>query len=140
MKTIKHTTLAVLLLLSFPGWAQPTEEYDFLKGSTLISMKGTGYVYEVDFRGTQYDFIVTLKENSAEKGMEFGYKMTNSSNTSGTVKMSAAAKQSGRAQNNYFSGGEMNLTDMTTVWMSKDVMDELENKGESKISTDGGES
>jgi hypothetical protein len=138
MKTITNASIALLLLLAFSVSAQPTQEYDFLKGSTLISMKGTGYIYEVDFRGTQYDFIVTLNENSAEKGMEFDYKMTNSGNTSGTVKISADAKQSAHAQNNYFSGGEMNLTDMTTVWISKQAYDELANNGETKISTDGG--
>lgn len=139
MNTIKHTTLALLLFLSFSVSAQPTDEYDFLRGSTLISMIGTTNIYEVDFNGTKYDFIVTVKENSAEKGLVFSYKMTNASGTSGTVYMTDEARKKAHMQNNYFSGGEMKLTDMTTVWLSKEVFDELETKGESKISTDGGE-
>jgi len=139
MKTLTTATLALLLFLNISVFAQPTQEYDFLKGSTLVSMVGTTNIYEVDFKGSKYDFIVTVKENSAAKGLVFDYKMTNAPGTNGTVYMTDEARKTAHAQNNYFSGGEMKLADMTTVWMSNEVFEELEKKGESKISTDGGE-
>jgi hypothetical protein len=73
-----------------------------------------------------------------EKGIGFDYYMTNAGNTKGSVLISYDAFKTAHAQNNYFSGGEMNLTDMTTVWLSKEVMEELEKYGEADISTDGG--
>ncbi len=130
--------MVLSVFVTNPLFAQPTDEYDFLRGSTLISMVGTTNVYEVDFKGTKYDFIVEVTENHSEKGLGFDYKMTNANQTAGTVFMSVEARRDAHMQNNYFSGGEMDLTDMTTVWISDAVYDELEQKGESKISPDGG--
>lgn len=114
-------------------------EHNPLKGSTLIAMKGTIFTYAVDFYGENYEFIVTVNENSTAKGLSFDYRMTNADNTIGTVNISSEARKTARKQNNYFSGGEMNLSDMTTVWISNLVMDELEKSGESMITTDDGE-
>ena len=139
MKTITTATVALLMFFNASVFAQQTDKYDVLKGSTLASLVGTTNVYEVDFNGTKYDFVVEVTENHSEKGIGFDYKMTNANQTAGTVFMSVEARRDAHMQNNYFSGGEMDLTDMTTVWISDKVYDELEKNGESKISTDGGD-
>lgn len=136
MKNLIQITL-IILLAATSVYAQ-YQEYNPLKGSTLMAMKGGVFTYEVDFYGEKYDFIVTITENTYEKGLTFSYRMTNANNTSGTVNITDNARKTASAQNNYFSGGEMNLTDMTTVWVSNAVSDELEKQGKSKISTDGG--
>lgn len=137
MKHLFQLTL-IMLLAATSVYAQ-YQEYNHLKGSTLMAMKGGIFSYEVDFYGEKYNFIVTVTENTNEKGLAFSYQMTNTNNTRGTVNMTDDARKTARAQNNYFSGGSMNLTDMTTVWVSQLVSTELEAKGTSNISTDGGE-
>lgn len=139
MKLLITPIILLMVFVTKPVLAQPTQEYDILKGSTLVSMVGTTNIYEVDFNGTKYDFIVSVTENHSEKGIGFDYQMTNANKTAGTVFMSVEARKNAHMQNNYFSGGEMDLTDMTTVWISDKVYDELEKNGESKISTDGGD-
>lgn len=137
---MKKNQFSFLLICMFAGnfASAQFQEYDPQKGSNLSTKKGMNYTYEVDFFGNKYDFIVSVTEKSPEKGLSFDYKMTNTKNTSGKVYMSAEALNSARVQNNYFSGGDMKLNDMTTVWISKTVYEELATKGESKISTDGG--
>lgn len=139
MKTITTATVALLLFFTASVFAQQTDKYDVLRGSTLASLVGTTNVYEVDFNGTKYDFVVEVKQNEVAKGIAFDYHMTNENKTTGSVFISPEARAKAHAQNNYFSGGDMKLDAMTTVWISKEVFDELETKGESEISTDGGD-
>jgi len=121
---------------SIQSQSQIDLDEEMMNGSTLILMPGFTLVYGVDFHGTTYDFLVHIK--SLEDGIEFDYEMTNADNTTGTVKISKEAFETATSQNNYFSGGEMNLEDMTTVWLSKGVFMDLVESGSAVISPDGG--
>ncbi len=137
MKKLAFIT-ALFFGITFHSSAQL--EYDIMNGSTLILSEGLILVYGVDYHGTLYDFIITIKSLENET-VEFDYEMTNAAGTKGKVKMSAEAINNATAQNNYFSGGTLELNNMTSVWLSKKVFNELTGvKGKSTISTDGGKS
>ncbi|MCF8234055.1 MAG: hypothetical protein K9G67_01415 [Bacteroidales bacterium] len=132
---------SIFLFLTFTCFtlsasAQIDMDEEFMQGSTLVAMPGQILVYEVDFNGNVYDFIVHIKE--VEDGISFDYEMTNEAGTKGSVNMSKEAVDNAIAQNNYFGGGEMNLDDQTTVWVSKKVFSDLVNEGVATISPDGG--
>ncbi len=128
--------LAISMFFGFQSFSQIDLDNEMMKGSTLITMPGQILVYEVDYYGITYDFIVNVK--SLTDGIEFDYEMTNADSTKGTVKMSKEAFEDAVAQSNYFSGGLMDLTDKTTVWVSKKVFNDLVNTGKATISPDGG--
>ena len=131
-----------LFALSFifcaPSFSQIDLDKEMMNGSTLLLRKGMTLVYGVSFEGSEYDFIVHL--NSFDEGIAFDYEMTNAAGTKGRVVMSMEALTNARSQNNYFEGGEMNLVDQTTIWVSKTVFNELISNKESMISPDGGNS
>lgn len=87
-----------------------SDSYDIQKGDKLV--------YEVNAGGNTYNFIVTVNSESAEKGIDFNYEMTNANKTSGRVTISADAKSNATKYVNYFRGGDLNLTDACTVWLS----------------------
>jgi hypothetical protein len=92
---------------------------------------GDKLVYAVNAGGQQYDFIITLKKASYEAGIEFDYEMTNANNTKGHVKIDSKAKSESKKYINYFRGGNINLTDACTVWMTyANFMDMPEKKTE----------
>ncbi len=62
--------------------------------------------------------IVTVNDESQEKGINFNYEMTNDKNTKGHVVISAEAKSKATKYVNYFGGGDLSLTDACTVWLS----------------------
>ncbi len=80
--------------------------------------EGDQLVYEVNAGGNIYDFIVTLKPGKDEESLSFDWVMTAPVNRQGHVDVSAAAKDSSHKYINYFSGGNLNLTDACTVWMT----------------------
>lgn len=108
-------------------------------GSTLITTPGLTLVYEVDFYGSEYDFIVHI--NEVRDGIRFDYEMTNDDNTKGSVSITADAFENATSLFNYFAGGPVELTDMTSVWMSKKTFNDLVGEARSAtISVDGGQS
>jgi hypothetical protein len=129
--------ISMFMALSQTMNAQINYEKETENANILLALPGFIYVYEVDFYGDVYDFIVTLKKFD-DSGIEFDYEMTNASNTKGTVKISKEAMQNAIGQNNYFSGGLMDLTNLTTVWLSRKVINDLIETGKAIISTDGG--
>jgi len=80
--------------------------------------KGDKLVYHVNAGGNEYDFIVTVNRESSKAGIDFNYEMTNSNNTKGHVIISANARNKATKYINYFRGGNLNLTNAITVWMS----------------------
>lgn len=87
-----------------------TETYNIKKGDKLV--------YAVDAFGSKYDFIVTVNNQSPKKGIDFNYEMTNDKNTKGHVKISGEAKRKATKYVNYFGGGNLNMVDACTVWLS----------------------
>jgi hypothetical protein len=129
--------ISMFMALSQTMNAQINYEKETENANILLALPGFIYVYEVDFYGDVYDFIVTLKKFD-DSGIEFDYEMTNASNTKGSVRISKEAMQNAIGQNNYFSGGLMDLTNLTTVWLSRKVINDLIETGKAIISTDGG--
>ncbi len=129
--------ITMLIGLNIPAMAQL--ELDIMKGSTLVPQEGTILIYEVDFYGNSYDFLVLIHEIKKDK-VVFEYLMTNPNQTSGSITMTAEALESATSQFNFFSGGPVTLEDMTSVWISRKVFGELTGeKGRSTISPDGGQ-
>ncbi|MBL7702321.1 MAG: hypothetical protein JNM14_08720 [Ferruginibacter sp.] len=122
-----------VMLLAFSGIAQSTftlpliiknddgssEFYDLKKGDKLV--------YQVKAGGSEYEFIVTLNE-PGKNALDFNYEMTNSNNTSGHITISDEAKGNATRYVNYFRGGELNLTDACTVWLSGKNFSDMPNK------------
>lgn len=88
---------------------------------------GDKLVYQVNAGGNEYEFIVTLND-PGKKAVDFNYEMTNSNNTSGHVTISGEAKGNATRYINYFRGGDLNLTDACTVWLSGKNFSDMVNK------------
>ena len=106
-----------------------TESYDIQKGDILV--------YQVKAGANEYDFIVTINGES-EKGIDFNYEMTNSSKTKGHILLSYKAKNEATRYINYFRGGELNLTDACTVWLSGKNFSDMPDK-KTTMTIDNGE-
>ncbi|MBL0054946.1 MAG: hypothetical protein IPP31_01920 [Chitinophagaceae bacterium] len=88
-------------------------------GSSLYDLKrGDKLVYHVNANGKEYDFIVTINDESYENGIDFNYEMTDPVNLKGHVVISGQARSESTLYKNYFGGGELKLTDACTVWLS----------------------
>lgn len=125
-------------LFFFSAWAQAYDQP--ARGSVLKLGPGATLVYDVDFYGSQYDFIVHLKALD-DNGLSFDYEMTNPNRTRGAVHMTTEALREATAQFNYFRGGEATIDDKTSVWVSAAVYQALAGEGgAATISTDGGNS
>lgn len=135
---MKKLFLLILSIVCINFFSQAQIDYDkeAMVGSSIVTKAGQVLVYGVDFNGTAYDFIVHVK--SVDNGLVFDYEMTNANNTKGSVHISAKAMDDALSQNNYFTGGEMKLDDMTTVWVSRKVLMDIIEDGVTGISTDAG--
>jgi len=72
-----------------------------------------------------------LDSLTISNGISFNWKMTDPMNYKGKVKMSSEALDTASAMNNFFSdNSSLDLTDKTTVWVSKKVYKALK-KGKS---------
>lgn len=90
--------------------------------------KGDKLVYHVNAMGNEYDFIVTINKETPKGGLDFNYEMTNSNKTKGHVVISSTARYKATKYVNYFRGGELNLTDAITVWISYKNFGEMPDK------------
>lgn len=99
--------------------------------------RGDKLVYHVHAQGKEYDFILTLLDASYERGVDFNYEMTDPINMKGHVVIKSKAKNDSKKYINYFSGGELILTDACAIWLSGINFRELPNK-ETKMTFDNG--
>jgi hypothetical protein len=108
------------------------------KGMYVTSLnKGDKLVYEINANGQTYDFIITPQSFSQDNGFVFDYETTNANKTSGKVTVMAAGRNEGTKYVNFFNGGELVLTDATTVMYSaKNFMDMPTKK--TQMALDGG--
>jgi Flp pilus assembly protein TadD len=97
------------------------------------------YTYDVSYNGSEYQFVVTPSEVNMNSGVRFGWKMTSGDGKTGTTSISKAALDTAHGEVNTFAGGDLQLIDQTTVWVSKAVYKELKQTGKSHITaTDAG--
>ncbi len=92
---------------------EATFTYDLKKGDKLV--------YHVNANGKEYDFIVAINGFDYDKGIDFNYEMTAPVSKTGRVKISPGAFHSSRKYMNQFAGGELNLTDASTIWLCYDA-------------------
>jgi hypothetical protein len=85
--------------------------------------KGTVLTYDVKYLETKYQFIVKII--NLKPDVVFSWEMTEPQNSKVKVNMSKEALATALKQNNFFKSGELFLTDMTTVWISKKVFSSL---------------
>jgi len=107
-----------------------TFTYDLKKGDKLV--------YHVNAYGKEYDFIVAINTFSYDKGIDFNYEMTAPASKTGHVKISADAFHSSRKYKNQFAGGEMNLTDASTIWLCYDAFYDDMPKRQTTMTMDDG--
>ncbi len=99
------------------------------KGSKEIALFGKGctMIYEVDFFGDTYLFIMRVIENS-DNSIRFNYLIT-TDGKQGVVSINREALVSATKMFNYFMGGDIELTDQVSAWASRDVFKSLKSKG-----------
>jgi hypothetical protein len=100
---------------------------DGTSGSYEIK-KGDKLIYQVNAGGNEYDFIVNVNSGNSKGAIDFNYEMTNSRNTKGHVLISADARKNATQYINYFGGGELNLTNAITVWLSNKNFGDMSKK------------
>lgn len=105
--------------------------------STYDLKRGDKLVYHVNTGSSEYDFIITINDESYEKGIDFSYEMTAPANKKGHVVITGKGKNESRKYVNFFGGGEMKLTDACTVWMTGVNFSEMP-EHKTTMSFDGG--
>lgn len=80
---------------------------------------GTILTYEVDMGGKQYELLVTIKKLG--EVISFDWKTTDPANKTGTVNMNAEAVKNAEALFHYFNGGESNLSQETSLFLSRKI-------------------
>ena len=104
------------LALIIPLHAQEVEDRDPLD---IEFRAGTQLLYIVEAGGTKYNFDVTLTR--VGESIAFDYTMSAPANLAGSVTISSEALENAERMVNYFNGGELNLRDATTVFLSRKV-------------------
>lgn len=96
---------------------------------------GDQLVYQVEAGNNEYDFTVTPTKLSSS-GITFDYIMSAPANKTGTVSMNSDALKNSMTMYNKFGGGNVNLSDQVSVFVSKAMMDAA-TKGSSDLLLNG---
>ncbi len=91
--------------------------------------------WEVNSGGNTYDFVVSDVKGSVDGDVIFDWAMNSDGDMKGHIVITKDAMEKAVAQNNYFGPSLKNatLTDKTTVWLSKAVINGLQKEGKVKI-------
>lgn len=97
--------------------------------------------WAVNSNGSDYDFTVSNLKGNTNSDFEFDWLMTSGTDMNGHIKLTQAAMEKAVAQNNYFGASLKNatLTDKTTVWVSKAVINDLIKNNKCKMDVGNGE-
>jgi hypothetical protein len=130
---IKRISIVLLFFLIAGGVISMAQEltYEWL-------CPGTGLTYQVNTHEGDYQYIVSIKE--LYPGLSFRWDMTFPVRADGTVAISMEAMDIATTQRNSFSifGGDLELEDETSVWVSKKVYRAL--KAQNPVSINSGSS
>ena len=124
MKLAVFSVLTLLLLFSCNSdnmsWVKP----------------GTELIYEVNANNNVYNFVININKLTPE--VSFDWKMTDPVNKNGEIIITASARDTSTYLKNYFFGGSVDtLTNMSAVWVSNKIYNELKSKGETYIENMG---
>ncbi len=91
-----------------------------MEGNKVLYMGKSGdqLIYEVNAAGQTYDFIITLLPEKKNCRYSFNWEMTAPVNKKGHADISKEAAYDSKKYLNYFSGGNLYLTDACTIWMT----------------------
>ena len=126
VKILQTALIAVLVVLS-----STTSAYISPK---QVLKKGTKLIYDVNYSGTQYEFLVTMNEES--NAYKFDWKLNSPENLAGSINLSKAALENANSIFNKFSGGNIQLTDECCFILSKNIFNALKGNGSIEIYTD----
>jgi hypothetical protein len=118
-KILQTSLFAVLVVTSYTALSFMTPK-DILK-------KGTKLVYDVNYNGTQYEFIVTIKDQ--QETYTFDWSMGVPVNKSGTVSITQDALENADGLFNYFSSGSIHLADQSCFMLSRKMYNAFSDKG-----------
>ena len=91
----------------------------------VIPAHTVSYLYKVKFGEAEYDFKVTDAVVDMNTGISFHWAMNINESMNGKVDISKDALLNAHQQMNRFSAGDHHLTDQTTVWVSKEVFNQI---------------
>lgn len=98
---------------------------------------GAEYVYSVMYNGSDYDFTVTHTSGNYASDLSFDWSLAD--NSKGKITLTKVALDTAREQVNKF-GSDMDsivLDNKTTVWVSRNIFNDITTKGETNINADG---
>ncbi len=97
--------------------------------------------WAVNANGEDYEFTVSNIKGTADTDFEFDWAMTTGAGMDGHISITKDAMEKALAQNNYFGPTLKNatLTDKTTVWVSKAVINGLITNGTARMDVGNGE-
>lgn len=113
---MKRLLILLLTLASFSSSHAQVKLEDVVK-------PGCKLIYAVSANGSNYDFIVTVKDL---KGSSFDWEMSAPANQKGTIIHTAKAQKDAYKMYNYFASETKKLDDLTlSVWISQKVFNTL---------------
>lgn len=99
-----------------------------------IIKKGTRLVYDVNYGGSNYEFTVTVKDNTKE--YVFDWRMNGPTKSIGSLNLNKDAIDNATGIFNYFTASGVNPTDQCCVVLSKKMYESFKNNGSMEIYTD----
>ena len=74
----------------------------------------------------EYNFDIELLKKDLNNQIEYNWSMSNDENQKGKVYITKEALENGHAQHNYYYGGGIDsLIDRTSIWLSKEVFQQI---------------
>ncbi|NVO02598.1 MAG: hypothetical protein HXX09_07815 [Bacteroidetes bacterium] len=130
MKTMKSILMLCVGLLFISNCFAQSEKIEWIKKDAKLT-------YDVNTKKANYLFMVSITNTKPD--LAFNFEMTDANKIKGNVNMSEEALKNAVKFNNYFRPGELLLTDMTTVWVSKKVYSYLKKGQEIMVDFGDGE-
>ncbi len=110
----------------------------FLATSSVIPKeiikKGTKLVYDVNYLGTNFEFTVTVKDNS--NNYSFDWHMSAPANRSGTLNFTKDEIDNATEIFNYFTNENIIITNQCFIVLSRKMYDAFKGNGSMEIYTD----
>jgi hypothetical protein len=127
MQKILQTALfAVLVVLSSGASASVNPK--------AIIKKGTRLIYDVNYFGSNYEFTITIKDQSDT--YSFDWSMSAPISRKGSIRVSKEAIQNANGLFNYFNSNNVEIVDQCCVILSKKMYESFKNNKPIEIYTD----
>ena len=132
MKKIYALLIFVLTLSTIHISAQDLGD---IEGFEKAIKPGAELTYAVTDKDKHYNLTITIKKAADE--VAFTWKTTDPDNKSGSVSMSAGAINEAKAFSNIFKGGDTKLDKETSLWVSKQVFNDVSANAQASVKVNG---